>query len=54
MVDDGLTFGTNRNAGVCLHFRDPVPSPLRRRAIRLTVTVDDVDRLAKRLEVGDS
>jgi hypothetical protein len=55
MVDDGLTFGTNRNAGVCVHFRDPVPSPLRRKGhSALTVTVDDVDGLAKQLEVGDS
>ena len=27
LVDDGLTFGTNRRAGVCVHFREPVPSP---------------------------
>jgi hypothetical protein len=55
MVDDGLTFGTNRSAGVCVHFRDPVPSPLRRRGhSALTVTVDDVDGLAQRLEVADS
>jgi len=33
-VDDGLTFGTNSNAGVCVHFRQPVPSPLRRKVIR--------------------
>src|ERR1700693_1729535 len=26
-ADDGLTFGTNRDAGVCIHFREPVPSP---------------------------
>src|SRR5271154_5707847 len=24
--DDGLTFGTNHAAGVCVHFRDKVPS----------------------------
>ena len=30
MVDDGLTFGTNNHAGVCVHFHDKVPSPLRR------------------------
>jgi hypothetical protein len=30
MKDDGLTFGTNANAGVCIHFREKVPSPLRR------------------------
>jgi hypothetical protein len=55
MVDDGLTFGTNKDAGVCIHFRDPVPSPLRRKGhSALTVTVADVDRLAERLETPDS
>jgi hypothetical protein len=49
-VDDGLTFGTNRTAGVCVHFREPVPSPLRRQGhSALTVTVADVDRLVDRL-----
>ena len=51
-VDDGLTFGTNRNAGVCVHFRKPVPSPLRRKGhSALTVTVADVDHLVERLQV---
>ena len=27
LADNGLTFGTNRTAGVCIHFREPVPSP---------------------------
>ena len=55
MVDDGLTFGTNRTAGVCVHFREPVPSPLRRTGHSArTVTVDDVDGLAERLEGRDS
>jgi hypothetical protein len=55
MVDDGLTFGTNRDAGVCVHFREPVPSPLRRTGhSALTVTVDDVDGLANLLETADS
>src|SRR5256885_1460508 len=50
MVDDGLTFGTNRRAGVCVHFREPVPSPLRRKGhSAITVTVADVDGLAARL-----
>lgn len=50
LVDDGLTFGTNRRAGVCVHFRAPVPSPLRRKGhSALTVTVADVDRLVDRL-----
>jgi hypothetical protein len=51
MVDDGLTFGTNRSAGVCVHFREPVPSPLRRKGhSAITVTVADVDGLAQRLQ----
>jgi len=38
-VDDGLTFGTNKAAGVCVHFRDKVPSALKRRGhSALTVT----------------
>ncbi len=50
LADQGLTFGTNRSAGVCVHFRDPVPSPLRRQGHpALTVTVADVDGLAARL-----
>ena len=45
-VDDGLTFGTNRNAGVCVHFHSPVPSPLRRKGhSALTVTVVDLEGL---------
>jgi hypothetical protein len=51
LADHGLTFGTNRTAGVCVHFREPVPSPLRRRGHpALTVTVADVDGLAGRLQ----
>jgi hypothetical protein len=51
LADDGLTFGTNRDAGVCIHFREPVPSPLRRKGHpALTVTVADVSRLAERLQ----
>jgi hypothetical protein len=51
MVDDGLTFGTNAEAGVCIHFRDPVPSPLRRKGhSALTVTVADIDGLTARLQ----
>jgi hypothetical protein len=50
MVDDGLTFGTNRDAGVCVHFIEPVPTPLRRKGhSALTVTVADVDGLVDRL-----
>jgi hypothetical protein len=50
-VDDGLTFGTNARAGVCVHFREPVASPLRRQGhSALTVTVADLDGLVARLE----
>jgi hypothetical protein len=50
-VDDGLTFGTNANAGVCIHFRDRVPSLLGRRGhSALTVTVEDLDGLVEALE----
>jgi hypothetical protein len=50
LADGGLTLGTNRDAGVCIHFREPVPSPLRRKGHpALTVTVSDVERLADRL-----
>jgi hypothetical protein len=44
--DDGLTFGTNADAGVCIHFHDKVPSPLRPTGhSALTVTVEDVEGL---------
>jgi hypothetical protein len=50
MADQGITFGTNRSAGVCVHFRDPVPSLLRRKGhTALTVTVADLDGLVDRL-----
>ncbi|MGD0603579.1 MAG: hypothetical protein ABSA53_08275, partial [Streptosporangiaceae bacterium] len=49
-VDHGLTFGTNSSAGVCVHFREPVPSPLRRKGHpALTVTVADLTGLTARL-----
>jgi len=49
-VDDGLTFGTNANAGVCMHFRQRVPSALRRKGhSALTVTVEDLDGLVESL-----
>jgi len=48
--DDGLTFGTNAKAGVCIHFREKVSSPLRRKGhSALTVTVEDVDGLTDAL-----
>jgi hypothetical protein len=49
-LDDGLTFGTNRDAGVCVHFARKVPSPLRRSGhSALTVTVADLDGLTRAL-----
>ena len=40
--DDGLTLGTNRDGGVCIHFAEKVPSRLRRSGhSALTVTVAD-------------
>jgi hypothetical protein len=53
MVDDGLTFGTNSRAGVCMHFRERVPSALRRKGhSALTVTVGDLDGLVEALGGG--
>jgi hypothetical protein len=49
-VDDGLTFGTNADAGVCIHFREKVGSVLRRSGhSALTVTVADVEGLSAAL-----
>ena len=46
LVDDGLTFGTNRDAGVCIHFEQKVRSALRPAGhSALTVTVADLDGL---------
>jgi hypothetical protein len=51
-ADDGLTFGTNRDSGVCIHFTEKVRSTLRRRGhSALTVTVADVDGLEAALQV---
>lgn len=49
-VDDGLTFGTNHDAGVCIHFAERVGSPLRRAGhSALTVTVADLEGLTRAL-----
>ncbi len=49
-ADDGLTFGTNARAGVCIHFRAKVPTILRRSGhSALTVTVSDLDGLVRSL-----
>ena len=53
MKDDGLTFGTNHDAGVCVHFAEKVPTALRRRGhSALTVTVADLDGLVRALGAG--
>ena len=51
MVDDGLSFGTNHSAGVCIHFAEKVPSRLRKSGhSALTVTVRDLDGLVSALD----
>jgi hypothetical protein len=50
LADDGLTFGTNRDGGVCVHFAEKVRSPLRRSGhSALTVTVADLEGLTSAL-----
>jgi len=52
-VDDGLSFGTNTNAGVCVHFKEKVPSLFSRKGhSALTVTVEDLDGLVDALTSG--
>ena len=47
-VDDGLTFGTNTERGVCVHFRDPVPRVIGFKPhSALTVTVADCAGLVR-------
>jgi len=53
VADDGLTFGTNHDRGVCIHFAEKVPSPLRRSGhSALTVTVADLEGLTMALVGG--
>jgi hypothetical protein len=50
MADDGLSFGTNNEAGVCIHFAEKVPSRLSQRGhSALTVTVADLEGLTRAL-----
>ena len=50
LADDGLSFGTNHSAGVCIHFAEKVPSVLRRSGhSALTVTVADLEELTSQL-----
>jgi hypothetical protein len=49
-ADDGLTFGTNRDAGVCVHFAQRVRAVIGpRNHSALTVTVEDLDGLVAAL-----
>jgi hypothetical protein len=49
-VDDGLSFGTNTQAGVCVHFKEKVPSLFSRKGhSALTVTVQDLEGLVRNL-----
>jgi hypothetical protein len=50
LADDGLTFGTNAQRGVCVHFAERVNGFGPRRHSALTVTVEDVDGLVAALE----
>src|SRR6266853_532908 len=51
LADDGLTFGTNRDVGVCIHFHERVGSVLRRSGhSALTVTVAEVERLVEAID----
>ncbi len=50
LSDDGLSFGTNYRAGVCVHFKQKVPTLLGRHGhSALTVTVADLEGLVRRL-----
>ena len=50
MADDGLSFGTNHEAGVCIHFAEKVPSRLSKSGhSALTVTVEDLEGLTRAL-----
>jgi hypothetical protein len=52
-ADDGLTFGTNSKAGVCVHFHGRVPAVMGRNDhSALTVTVEDLDGLVGCLSSG--
>jgi hypothetical protein len=52
-VDDGLTFGTTTQGGVCVTFHEPVPRalPVMRDHPGLTVTVADREGLVAALEL---
>ena len=51
LADRGVTFATNRDAGLCIRFAEPVPAidPFRRILHPgITVTVEQVDDLQRR------
>lgn len=53
-VDDGLTFGTNAQAGVCIHFDPRIPRVIGfKDHSALTVTVADTQGLAGALNSGN-
>jgi hypothetical protein len=51
MKDSGLSFGSNNRAGACIHFTEPIRSPLARRRGHeaLTVTVEHPEALVRAL-----
>ena len=52
-ADDGLTFGTNPDAGLCIHFRNKIKRVIGfREHSALTVTVADPQALEARLRKG--
>lgn len=54
-VDDGLTFGTNAHAGVCIHFHPRIHRVVGLKDhSALTVTVEDTEGLAAALGPADS
>ena len=54
-VDDGLTFGTTTHGGVCIHFKERVPSVIGRKDhSALTVTVDNLAGLVSFIEEDTS
>lgn len=53
MADDGLTFGTNAKAGVCIHFDPKIHRVIGfRDHSALTVTVADPEALESALKFG--
>jgi hypothetical protein len=53
-ADDGLTFGTNRRKGVCIHFSEPVGGVVPgRKHSALTVTVADCEALVERIGLDE-